>query len=239
MGPNAFYYTNGLNGVIDTNLTLIVKIQNHFTKGEITINPFLSINIPFGKFATLQLSGVPIEYFNTSHELKTARKVFHVDYYDKFAPGDLNVLFTGKIKSEPAMAIYIGLKTASGGHLDLARFTDSPQYFFNYAISLGNNFTRYFATTGFTAWQTLNPTYPQDDGWTYAIGIDHLLGKGWRIKPELYGIVAYEKNGDRPMIAKLAFSKNIRNGAFLLDLTHGIFDFPFTSVQCGYSFKFQ
>lgn len=235
MGPNAFYFSNGLTGTVDTQYTLEVKGQSYFTKGEVTLNPFVSINIPFGKFASLKLSGVPIEYFNTSHQLKTDRKIFWIGYYDQWAAGDLDVLFTGRLKKNPDMSLLIGLKTASGGRLDLARFTDSPQYFFNYAISWGSEKTKYHATTGFTAWQTLDGDHPQDDGWTYAFSVEQSLGKQWKIRPELYGMLAYLKDGDRPMIAKISLNHPFATGKFLFEITRGLVDFPFSGISLGYS----
>ena len=234
MGPNAFFYADGLTGILDTQYSLVVKGQSYFTKGEFTVNPFISVNIPFGKFASLRLSGVPIEYFETSHELKTERKIFWLGYYDKTAAGDLDILFTGKLKSKPAMALQIGLKTATGGRLDIARFTDSPQYFFNYSISAGTRRTMFHGSTGFTAWQTLDGDHPQNDGWIFSFAADHDLGKNWRIKPELYGIIAYLKDGDRPLIAKLAVTHKFKKGNLIIECVRGINDFPFTGFNLGY-----
>ena len=234
MGPNAFFYADGLTGILDTQYSLVVKGQSYFTKGEFTVNPFISLNIPFGKFASLRLSGVPVEYFETSHDLKTERKIFWLGYYDKIAAGDLNILFTGKLKSKPAMALQIGLKTATGGRLDIARFTDSPQYFFNYSISVGTSRTMFHGSTGFTAWQTLDGDHPQDDGWIFSFAADHDLGKGWRIKPEIYGIIAYLKDGDRPLIAKLTFTCQLKHGNLLFECVKGLHDFPFTGFNVGF-----
>lgn len=235
MGPNAFYYTNGFTGILDTQLTVVVKANSWFTEGEITLNPFISVNIPFGNKASLLLSGVPVEYFNTSHELKTERKIFWIGYYDKWAAGDLNVLFTGKICSEPAMALQIGLKTATGGRLDLARFTDSPQYFFNYSISFGKRHRMFHASSGFTAWQTLDPDHPQDDGYIFDFSVDQHIGKNWYLKPELYGFIAYLKDGDRPIIGRISVFKEIRNRRLMLEFTKGFVDFPYWGFNLGAS----
>ncbi|GAB1398389.1 MAG TPA: hypothetical protein PKN57_05260 [Saprospiraceae bacterium] len=235
MGPNAFYYASGFTGILDTQYTLEVKANSYFTKGEITLNPYLSVNIPFGKFASLQVSGVPVEYFNTSHELKTERKIFWIGYYDKWAAGDLNVLFTGKIKSKPAMAIQVGLKTATGGRLDLARFTDSPQYFFNYAISFGNKNTMVHAVSGFTAWQTFDGDHPQDDAYIFDFSLDQHLGKAWYLKPELYGFIAYLKHGDRPIIGKVSLFRKMEHGRFMIEFVKGIVDFPYYGINLGIS----
>ena len=232
MGPNAFYIPNGLDGVIDTNSSLQLSANSYFTKGEVTLNPFVVWNINFGKRASIQINGAPIEFFQTSHELKTERKIFHLDYYDKIALGDVRIMFSGQIASN--MAIYIGLKTASGTNIGSARFTDTPQYFFNYSISSGKPDNHFFASAGFTAWQTYDDHHNQDDGFCYGLGYIKRLSDKMILKSELYGIIAYLRDGDRPMIASLELQKRLARNELNLFVRQGIFDFPFTNIGVGY-----
>lgn len=232
MGPNAFYIPNGMDGKIDTTSYLQLNANSYFTPGEVTLNPFIVWNINFGKKASLQINGAPIEYFNTSHELKTERKIFHLNYYDKFALGDVRVMFCGQIAKN--MALYVGIKTASGTNIGSARFTDTPQYFFNYSISTGSSTNHFYATAGFTAWQTYDPTHNQNDGFTYGLAYIKRFSENWTVKPELYGIVAYLHNGDRPMIASIEFKKKLFHNELNFFIRQGIFDFPFTNVGMGY-----
>jgi len=238
MGPNAFYIPSKLNGVVDTNLTVENEMQTHFAKGEVTINPYIKVNIPFGKWASLEINAAPVEYFETSHEWKTNRKIFHENYNDKWAAGDVRFLFTGKIRSNPDMAVYMGLRTASGTGLGAARNTDSPQYFFNYAIRFGQEKLKWYASSGFTAWQTYEDQHKQNDGLVYNLGAEYRPDNNWLIIPEVNGIVAYRKGGDRPMMVSTRITHQVRKWNFGLNLRTGIFDWPFTTIGLISGYRF-
>jgi len=232
MGPNAFYIPNSLDGVIDTNSSFQLSANSYFTKGEVTLNPFVVWNINFGKRASLQINGAPIEFFQTSHDLKTERKIFHLDYNDKIALGDVRFMFSGQIANN--MAIYVGIKTASGTNIGSARYTDTPQYFFNYSISSGKPGNHFFASAGFTAWQTYDDHHNQDDGFTYGLGYIKRLSSNLVLKSELYGIVAYLRDGDRPMIVSVELQKKLAKDELNFFARQGIYDFPFTNIGFGY-----
>ena len=234
MGPNAFFLPSGLDSQIDTNSYLQITANSHFTKGEVTVNPFITWNINFGPRASLQISGAPIEYFDMTHELKTERKIFHLNYNDHIAAGDVRFLFSGQLMRNPDMAIYVGLKTASGTKVGAARFTDTPQYFFNYSVGFGSPKSRIYGSAGFTAWQTYDFKHNQDDGYTYGIGYLRKLSDTWTFKPEVYGIIAYLKDGDRPMIVSMELTKKLNHGELCYYIKQGIFDFPFTNIGFGY-----
>jgi hypothetical protein len=238
MGPNAFFMPSSLSALIDSNSFIKVSANTHFTAGEVTLNPFVTWNISFGPRASLQISGVPIEYFNTSHELKTERKIFHLNYDDNTAAGDIRFMFCGQLAKNPDIAMYVGIKTASGTKLGAARYTDTPQYFVNLSAGFGNEDNNIYGTAGFTAWQTYDPTHNQDDGYTYGIGYSRKLSNNWFIKPELYGIIAYLKNGDRPMIFLVDLIRKIKRGELNIAVTKGIFDFPYTTLSLGYRYNF-
>jgi hypothetical protein len=238
MGPNAFFIPTRLNGVVDTQYRLSSEMQVHVMKGETTINPFLTLNIPFGKRVSLEISGAPFEYFESSHQVKTDRKIFHENYDDHFAAGDVRFLFTGKIKSNPDMAIYMGLQTASGTGIGAARNTDSPLYFFSYAIRSGTERLKWYASSGFTAWQTYDDIHRQNDGWIYNLGVEWRPNPKWLIVPEINGMVAYLKDGDRPIMASARINYLMKRWNIGLGIRKGFIDWPFTTVSFLSAYRF-
>jgi hypothetical protein len=81
-----------------------------------------------------------------------------------------------KERSFPNTAVRLACKTASG-HLQTARFTDTPGYFMD--VSSSKDFRtgrqgvlRPFGSLGFYSWQTNDEATPQNDAFMYGLGMD-------------------------------------------------------------------
>src|SRR4026207_1142848 len=89
MGPNAIPIPSMGTGVIDSINSFYAAAAFHFSNGDFTRNIKLSANYCLVKdVIALDLSWVPIEWYQMSDEVKQKRHVFYESYNDKDAEGD-------------------------------------------------------------------------------------------------------------------------------------------------------
>lgn len=247
-GPNALPVPDFHNGDISKSSFLLTSINQHFGKGNFTANPQITYQTPvYSDKVGMTLSMVPIEYYQMDTLTRDERRVRDKDGKG-WVIGDL--VFSTQIKlmeqsqRRPDMRLIINLKTASGGGLGAARYTDTPGYYF--ALSAGKskklnhkNFTqtRWYGMMGFMAYQTFRTDYRQDDALIYGIG-NVLSTNQFDFTSELGGYFGYINNGDRPVIMRLRF--NLKQGAFkhlFIQLQQGFHDYPYTSITLGKRFN--
>ncbi|TAE55056.1 MAG: hypothetical protein EAZ89_06095 [Bacteroidetes bacterium] len=172
-----------------------------------------------------------------SHEVKTERHVFFQNYDAKAAAGDVYVntrvqVFREK-KARPDLAFRAGIKTASGGTLGAARYTDAPGYYFDASAGkslLPHDRFRIYAMIGLYVWQTYDPRYLQNDAILYGLG-HSLWIKNWTFRQDLSGYWGYLGNGDRPLLYRFRLER--RQGHLLAMLLGqaGLYDFPYKSLE--------
>jgi len=195
------------NGKNDQMLIYKSTIDYHYSKGENTVDNFQKISIPVAKNVSLELFLVSLEYYKTDtivRDLRASRE----RNPEGFTIGDLNITTNIQILQQqrliPDLQLSINLRTASGGHLTGARYTDAPGYYF--ALSSGKNFAQnkinLYAQGGFYVWQTNNIEHPQNDAYLWGIGLDIYMKKIQFIN-QIKGYSGYMNNGDKPIIQKL------------------------------------
>ncbi|MEY2948911.1 MAG: hypothetical protein RLZZ248_112 [Bacteroidota bacterium] len=240
MGPNALPVPSFSNGQVDSSHHLSWTNQLTFTKGESTYSTILEAQyVPLPHRLSFRLFWMPLEWFRTSHFLKTERKVFHEFYDDQTAMGDVYLETSHALihRSHYSAVLRLGYKFAASSHLGAARFTDTPGYYFdisfvrNFPLSTQANFAL-SAMTGLYIWQTNNsPVHRQNDAFLYSVQLklNHtystfILGLG--------GYIGYLNNGDQPHLMELGYRVE-RSAKWAIQITgrKGVNkDWPFTSL---------
>lgn len=100
-----------------------------------------------------------------------------------FAVGDLYfstiIQLLKNYKNLPDIALRLACRTASGGKFTAARFTDTPEYFFD--VSFGKKILKnlkqienvnIFGMAGFYSWQTYSVNHRQNDAFLFGFGAD-------------------------------------------------------------------
>ncbi len=246
MGPNALPVPEIKTGNINQNIVFSQNFVAQQIAGDLTLNLEDKLCIPLSKNVALIFFIVPLEYYKTD-TLVRDRRAARERSGKGFAAGDLNIatlvqLFTETYK-RPSLLLSINLRTASGGKMISARYTDAPGYYFDFSSSkqfnLNNSFKlKFYAQIGFYVWQTNLPNYPQDDAWEYGVGTD-ILYKKLIFKNQIGGYSGYLKNGDEPVVQRIIFKTNFDQKInFDLKFQKGWRDFKYNSLFLGMNFSF-
>ena len=246
MGPNSLPVPSLSDGKVNNTSALTTAGQFHFSKGDNTQNIALYLNYNFMKdVISVDLFFIPVEFFQMSHTKKEERRVYYKYYDVKNATGDayLNTNFRvlSEAKNKIDMAVRIGVKTASGGNSNPARFTDSPGYYFD--VSVGKLFgqskkIRPYAMLGFYSWQTNQDRLPQNDALLYGLGVEY-IGSQLSVKNEVAGYNGYKKNGDKPSVYRLIVSKSYARLILSMKYQHGLRDYDYKTFELGLGYKFS
>lgn len=244
-GPNAFTVPAINNGSIDSISSLGAGLNAHFLKGDQTQNLTLYGNIaPRNTAISVDVQFIPYEHFTVSHALKTERRVYYEDYYDKHATGDVIVNTTirlfGRKNKKVQGALRVGVRMPSGTQLGAARYADMPGYWIDagVGVSLRNPHWKWLLMSGFLVWQTNNIVLRQNDAYLYGTGVEWNKDS-WRLQVYGAGYLGYIRNGDRPMVARLGLEKRTSNKTWFFRLQQGLVDFHYFSMEAGSRFLFN
>lgn len=236
MGPNALPIPEMHQIQTDTTSWVLGGLTYHGRKGEGTVSSLLGVQWKPSPWVRMMITVVPVEYFETSHELKEERKIFFLAYDDQWAGGDFHLssnvtvptAWLGGIQAE----LRVGLRAPSGTKLGAARYTDAPGYHFDLAFS--RRWTErhsWEVMTGFLAYQTYSDKYHQNDAFLWGIG--HAIHyPQWTLTHAIRGYNGYIGGGDRPMVYQLTSAWTTVQNRWRWELTGGIGlnDYPFTYV---------
>lgn len=246
LGPNALPVPKLEQGRIDSVWYLQSSFIYHHNPEDKTPTVFLKGVAPLGKKAALEVSGVVFEQFNMSQELRYDRRTFKQRGEGKTF-GDIYVRTHATIlkdyKKWPDVALHVGLKTTTGGHLDAARFSDTPGY--QFYVSAGKSKTlptldatiRWFVQAGFYSWQTYSNLHRQNDAVMYGAGVALQLNN-YVISHALTGYVGYLNNGDQPMLYRFEIGKEGKRKTSF-SYQYGIHDFDYHSFAFNYFFQYK
>ncbi|MDA0195435.1 MAG: hypothetical protein O2887_05440 [Bacteroidetes bacterium] len=241
-GPNAMPVPNISKGRIENITYLRIGANYYHRSGDQTFNPALYLNYNFLKERiSVDLFMVPMELYSVSHRRKTERNVYYKFYDKKSAIGDVyintNIQLLRQSQNKIDLALRIGLKTASSGLDNPARFIDSPGYYFD--ASIGKTFQlndlsfRSFAMLGFYAWQTNDESLRQNDALLYGFGYE-IEKKTWSFSQNLRGYSGYHHIGDKPVVMKISAEKQLGNKTFFfLNYQYGIRNFLYQGFELG------
>jgi len=244
LGPNALPVPELKRGFLvnETEIELTASSQFHY--GDPTQDLSGRLYIPFagGKIA-VELFGVIIEHYNYTEEIRNERISRDKDGKGT-AVGDLNVTTMIQLvrnRKFPNTLLRVNLRTASGGNLEAARYSDAPGYYADLSFSkdIGNPERLIFRPTGmlgFYSWQTNDELNLQNDALLYGLGAD--LEKGsWRFTASSTGYYGYKNNGDRPWQLNFDLRKDINKMAFKVQYQHGLQDWMYRTVRFSFIWK--
>lgn len=242
LGPNALPVPSLGDGRIENEHYLKASLQTHISKGDFTLNPFLHLAYALvPNLISFDLFMVPVEYFRMSHEKRTERHTFHYFYGRQVAIGDVylhtNIQLTRKRWDT---RLRLGYKYASSNMVSLARFTDTPGYYFdlNAARTLseknGTNL-RLTAMLGMYVWQTNSDIRFQNDALLFGMGLNYQRGS-WLIGTHIRGYSGYLNNGDRPVVWKTEMSRAFDRFRVEGSYQVGLHDFAYHSLELGVAY---
>ena len=242
-GANAFPFPELMDGKLSARWEIEVRGEYHTMKGDQTKDLFARLYIPIAKGkAGVSVSGVVQEWYKTSPEVRDERHAVEVE-----SPipcfGDVIVnCYYQVIESErwADLVVSANIKTASGGRLCDARYTDAASYWFdlNAGRDLWRNadrtaFVRADALLGFYCWMTNDSKHRQDDAILYGGG----LSGGWRGlsgKVDVCGFHGYRNNGDSPLLLRTTVEYEIKNNVISFRYRHGLHDYLYDSFSLAY-----
>ncbi|MCF0177158.1 MAG: hypothetical protein HUJ90_00915 [Bacteroidales bacterium] len=256
-GPNAFPVPEMMDGTTSHNLRLELLGENYFGyAGDNTFDLRLNATIPLFTDRVNLTIWMPVMewYSNTDLRMKQCR----IDELAKINPkarsghlaGDVYVSTEIRILVEnsyrPDLVARAAIKSASGNGFDLARYYDSPGYFFDAAVGksfpLGNHSIRLAASLGFLCWQTDNGR--QNDAVMYG-ALFRWRYKNFQLTETFSGYHGWEslscKNKelakDSPMVLKTQLNYRIGNFELHASYQAGLMDYPFHQLQIGLAYN--
>ncbi|MCD6354416.1 MAG: hypothetical protein J7L95_02605 [Prolixibacteraceae bacterium] len=243
-GPNALPVPEVKKGFIGTNTEVEITASNHFSKDDPTQDISGKLFIPFAnnKIA-IEMYGVAFEHFSFSEKIRDER-VARVEDGKGTAVGDFyfsTLVQVSKDRKFPNTLFRFATKTASGNHLDAARYTDSPGYFFDLSFSKEwglseSGLFRPFGLLGFYSWQTNDELNLQNDAYMYALGAD-FVKRNLLLSVSLSGYSGYKNERDRPMQLNFEVRKEFGGKAIRLQYLNGLRDWNYKTIRFSFIWK--
>lgn len=242
-GPSGFPIPELKDGQVGRRIEAEVRGEYHYYPGDKTQDIFARLMIPIVKGrAGFEVSWVIWEKYKMTPETRDER--FAVDTHSpiKYNGDIIFSSFFQVLKSEKWVdaTLSASIKTASGGRLCDARFTDAASYWFD--LTVGRNIwksadgrasIRTQALAGFYCWMTNNMIHRQNDAIIYGVGFTGAY-RNFTLKTDLSGIYGYENNGDRPIHWRNNLTYEIKKNIISLRYTHGIKDRLYESYGLAY-----
>ena len=241
MGPNALPVPELRSGLVGAETRIQTGYAYYHNKMDPTHNLFTKIIVPIYKNKlAVEFSVVPVERFNMDSALRWERHT-HLLKGEGFAFGDIyfgsNIQLVRDHRSLPDLVLRLICKTASGGHLAEARYTDSPGYYIdlNFGKTIGNPKPDGFQAKiigmfGFMAWQTYLPNNRQNDAFIFGGGL-MLSSKSIEFNNNISGYFGYMNLGDQPVIFRSDLTFKGLHTDFKLGFKYGINDFDYQSIN--------
>ena len=249
-GPNALPIPPVMNGNVIETFEAEISGEFHYNKFDPTKNIFTRLEIPIiKKKVNLELFVVPIEFYNMDTSIRIQRRTFQ-KRGKGYAGGDIYVINKIQILKDkpklPDVALRIGLRTASGTHLSMARYTDAPGYFFD--LSLGKkmydnsetgNYINVYFSGGFYCWQTNSENQHQNDAYMFGLGSDFKYKKVI-LSLQTASYQGYIGNGDKPWVVRSKLKTNfIKALNFEIGIEQGLHDYDYSSVKLGILYQIK
>lgn len=246
-GPNAFPFPELVGGKLSDKWEIELRGDYHKMTGDKTKDLFARLYVPIaGGKAGLCISGVLQECYKTSEAVRDERHAVEVSSpIPCFGDVVLNCYYQ-LLRSEKWADIVISanIKTASGGRLCDARFTDAASYWFdaNIGRDLWHNEARDASVrmdflAGFYCWMTNDMMHRQNDAVCYGGGLC-ASWKGLLAKCDLVGFKGYLHNGDTPLLFRSKLEYDIKNNVVSFRYKTGLHDYLYDSYSLAYIRRF-
>ena len=242
LGPNAMPVPDVKKGVVPSGANFEFGYDLHFMKGDPTQDIFVKYYRSFAENRiAFELYDVVIEHYAMSTTIRDER--IARDFGGKgYATGDFyfsTLIQLIKDRKFPDSMLRMACRTASGGPLEAARYSDSPGYFFDLSFSkkyygADEKLTIMpFASGGFYSWQTNDELNLQNDAYMYALGTDLKLEK-WSVSNSLSGYSGYKHQRDRPMVYTFDLNRTLKKNTIRLQYLHGFRDWNYNTIKLSY-----
>lgn len=254
-GPNAFPIPDMSDGRTAGRFRVESSGSVFFGKrGDRTADVSLKASVPlWTDRASLSLWMPLTEWWRNTEENIAACRIsdaYRAEAVRGHMPGDLYVGLEMQVlrqgRSPVDGVVRSVLKTASGGGYHLARYYDSPGYFFDASFSrafrLETGELRFGLSTGFLCWQTDNGR--QNDAVMYGMTVGYEGGRimlsctlggysGW----EHHVRDGRETAHDRPMSQKIRLAWKMNRWEVLMGGQVGIRDYPYRQIWLGLAYN--
>lgn len=242
-GPNGFPIPELRESTVTKRWEIEVRGEYHYYSGDKTKDFFTRIMIPIVKEkAAIEISAVVFEDYKltpaTMKERFAAETQSPISYN-----GDVIISTFFQLLKKPKLfdiMLSLNLKTASGGRLVDARFTDAASYWFDATVgrTLYENKAQKVSLSvqglaGFYCWMTNNMVHRQNDAIHYGIGFTGRL-KNFTLQSNFSGFHGYEDNGDRPMILRNILTYEYKKNGLSFRYYHGMKDRLYETYTLGY-----
>jgi hypothetical protein len=242
-GPNAFPLPELRDGKVGDHYEIELRGEYHFNSGDRTKDVFGRLFVPFVKGrAGVEIYGVIVEDYEMSDAVRDERHAVEnrppIRCY-----GDLIISsFYRILRSDRWFDATVGsnLKTASGGRLCDARYTDAAAYWFDLTVGRDlicradrSAFVRLQMMGGFYCWMTNNLMHRQNDAALFSIG----LSAGYRnihFTCDYSGFDGYRNEGDHAVAFRYKLNYEYKKNILSLRYRHGIKDIIYDSYSVGY-----
>lgn len=242
-GPNAFPIPELRTGEVGSRIEAEVRGEYHYYRGDQTKDIFARILIPFVKGrAGIEASWVIIEDYKLTPETRDERFAVETESPIKYNGDIIISSFFQVLKCEKwaDLMISANIKTASGGRLCDARFTDAASYWFDLTAgrtilqnAQGNASLRIQAMAGFYCWMTNDRVHRQNDAISYGAGFTGIY-RNFTLRTDLSGFYGYENNGDRPILLRNNLTYEIKKNIISFRYDHGMKDRLYETYSLGY-----
>lgn len=243
-GPNAFPLPELTGGSLSDRWEVELRGDFHTMTGDRTKDLFARLYIPIAHGrAGITVSGVIQEWYKTSEAVRDERHAVEVEPPIP-CRGDIVVnCYYQVLRSDrwADVVVSANIKTASGGRLCDARYTDAASYWFTaeagrtlWADTTRAAFVRAQGLAGFYCWMTNDMVHRQNDALCYGIG----LKGGWRgleLACDFSGLRGYRGQGDRPVLFRSRLSYELRKNVVAFGYKRGLRDYLYDSFSIGYT----
>ncbi|MCX6258355.1 MAG: hypothetical protein NTW49_10740 [Bacteroidia bacterium] len=265
MGPNALPVPEAEDGLIEPGIKFKTALDFHFMKGDQTQDLYLQFSHPFcNNMISVGFSAVPAEHYQLDTTIRDERLVRFANPHG-FAGGDIifwtNIQLIKNRPGWPDVLFNMACRTASGGDLQDARYTDMPGYYFDLSFGKSflqnkekNSWLRWYLMLGFYCWQTNLTAYSQNDaglfggglklnlndilinnsisGYIGYIGMKHIIMIPDSSKPHEYA-------KDQPVVYRLDISKVSGKYEYGFRFQQGLHDFKYSTFRVSLSYFFN
>lgn len=242
-GPNAFPIPLLRSGKVSERYEAEVRGEYHYFSGDKTTNLHTRALLPFfrGK-AGIEISLNLFEEYTMTQEIMDERYAI-----ERESPitchGDVIVTaFFQLLKSDKWLDAMVNmtLKTASGGRVCDARYTDAASYWFDLAVGkdlirprADRLSLRLQAMVGFYCWMTNEIIHRQNDAILYGAGLTANY-RGFTLSTDLSGFSGYKSNGDNSMAWRNNLRYELKKNIISFRYNLGIKDNLYDTLSLGY-----
>lgn len=242
-GPTAFPIPELRSGICPTRYEVELRGQYHYYTGDKTKDLFARVLLPFVKGrAGVEVTCIIVEDYKLTPETRDERNAVETESPISYN-GDIVVsAFFQLLRSDKWLdaMISLNLKTASGGRLCDARFTDAAAYWFDATVGKtlwtsrsGKASFRVQALGGFYCWMTNDMVHRQNDAISYGVGFTATY-RNFTLTSDLSGFYGYENNGDRPILLRNNLRYEFKKNIISVRYNHGMKDYLYDNYSLGY-----